>query len=119
VSKDLSKYRKDFITAISDDLNLAKSLAVVWSLVGAANGGEVKKSEAIAQILDFDQVLGLELGKKEEVEYPEKIRKLLRDRQKAKDIQDYSQADKIRSKIESYNYRVIDTVGSTKLIPNN
>jgi len=119
VSKDLSKYRKDFITAISDDLNLAKSLAVVWSLVGAANGGEVKKSEAIAQILDFDQVLGLELRKKEEVEYPEKIRKLLRDRQKAKDIQDYSQADKIRSKIESYNYRVIDTVGSTKLIPNN
>ncbi len=46
--------------SISDDLNLPKALAVVWILF---KDKELTDSEKLSLILDFDNVLGLDLEK--------------------------------------------------------
>jgi len=102
-----------FETAINDDLNMPRALAVTWDLVRSNLAPSVKK----ATILVFDKVLGLDLAewKPKEEEIPAQIQKLLDDRKLARQEKRWADADAIRGEIAALGFEVEDTPQGPKI----
>ena len=67
-------------------------------------------------ILDFDQVLGLNLGKiKKSLKIPSEIKKLLQEREEARQTKNWEKADLIRQKLIKKGYEIQDTPQGPKL----
>ena len=98
------KYEKKFLQAINDDLNTPQALAVVWNYIKSSKAD--KKT-----LLKFDKVLGLGLDKikKKKVAIPANIKKLVQDREQARQAKNWKKADQLRNKIEKAGYLVEDT----------
>jgi len=103
--KENKKYLKEFESAINDDLNTPRALQVLWKLVrdGKAEG-------KIKTIKKMDEVFGLDLLKKEKVEIPAEIKKLIKEREGARKEKDWKKADELREKIKKKGY-VVEDVG--------
>lgn len=100
-------YQKLFVEKISDDLAMPEVIALVWKLV---KDEKVRPSDKKATLLDWDRVLGLNLGKKQIVEeIPEEIVKLAEGRKVAKSAKNWTEADLLRDKIISLGYSIEDT----------
>jgi len=100
------EYRDNFVDYLADDLMVAKALALIWKLLKDDVVSDIDKK---ATILDFDKVLGLDLGKKMEVEdIPDEIMKMAEDRKKAKDEKNWQESDKLRQMIEARGYIIED-----------
>ena len=103
-------YRKRFVDLVSDDLAMPETLALIWKLVKDNNISDADKK---ATVLDFDKVLGLDLGKKIEVEdVPDDIIKMAEDRKTAKGEKNWQVSDKLRQTIETRGFIIED-------LPNN
>jgi len=101
--KVTKSYQEKFIKAINDDLNTPKVLALIWDLLKSNE----KLEDKLATILDFDQVLGLDLDKIEDI--PKEIQKLAEKRQQARQNKDWQKSDRIRVEIEAKDYEVEDS----------
>lgn len=107
------KYRQEFVNLISDDLAIPQVMALVW---GILKDVEVNDADKKATILDFDKVLGLNLGiAKAQDEIPEEIVKLAEERTEAKSNKDWVKADELRDKIKSLGYLVEDFKNDCKI----
>ena len=103
-----------FCTAINDDLNMPRAVAMAWDVLRSDRPAPVKK----ATLLQFDHVLGLRLDTwkpKEEEEAPAEFTALLAERQKARAEKRWKDADAIRDQITAAGYEVIDTPQGPKL----
>ncbi|MCC7303904.1 cysteine--tRNA ligase [bacterium] len=104
--------RNKFANYIADDLNIPGALSVMWEVVRSK---ELPGSTKLALLLDFDNVLGLELEKiptiytKFSLDEIAEIQKLLDDRENAKKSKDWSSADELRNHLTQKNVRIIDT----------
>lgn len=106
----LDKFITGFKQAVENDLNMPQAMAVVWQMA-KSNIPDYDKWDLIS---DWDQVLGLKLSEKaKDVRVPEKIEKLIEQRNKARKNQDFSLADKLRLEIESKGYEVEDLKNKT------
>ena len=98
------KYLAEFENAMNDDLNTAKALQVLWNLV------RDKKAEGkIATTKKIDEVFGLNLLKKEKIEIPNEIMKLVDEREIARKNSDWKKSDELRKKINNLGYFIEDT----------
>ena len=97
---------------MNDNLNTPRGLALVWDLL---KDNEVSEADKKATILDFDKVLGLGLGKIENVEIPKDVQKLVDDREKARKDSDWGEADRLRNKILKLGFEVKDTPVGPKI----
>ncbi len=106
--KVIESYKKEFSEAISNDLNTPEALAVVWQLVKDESVSPLDKR---ATLLDFDQVLGLELENNEyEIkDIPAKVQQLVKERESARVLGDYPKSDQLRQEIESLGFSIEDT----------
>ena len=104
------KYLKDFEKAINDDLDMPKALQVLWKLVR-----EEKAEGKYQTIKKMDEVFGLGLLKKEEVEIPKEILDLLKKREEARKKKDFKLSDEIRKKIKDKGFFVDDTYEGQRL----
>ena len=107
------KYLKLFEKAMDDDLDTVTALQVLWSLVR-----DDKASGKIKTIKKMDEVFGLDLLKKEKLEIPADVMKLVKDREKARKDKDWKKADKLRSEIEKKGWKVDDTSEGSKVQKN-
>ena len=57
----------------------------------------------------FDEVLGLNLSHKEELELPEEIKDILEERKSARENKDWAKSDELRDKLLDLGYIVKDT----------
>lgn len=101
--KSFGKFKKDFISAINDDLNIPKALGLVW------------KSKGKRSILFADKIFGLELDKVKKTETPKEIAELLREREILREDKKWARADQVRKKILEMGYIVEDTASGPKL----
>jgi cysteinyl-tRNA synthetase len=105
-----TSYQSLFKDMISDDINTAGALAVVWELM---KNSEISDADKKATILDFDRVLGLKLDEikpeNASIEIPETIQKLLREREIAREKQDWHSSDLLRNEIQALGYELKDT----------
>ena len=102
---EIADYENKFHEAINDDLNMPLAMSIVWEVVK-----NPVKSNKFAKLLDkFDEVLGLNLSHKEELELPEEIKDILEERKSARENKDWAKSDELRDKLLDLGYIVKDT----------
>ena len=69
-------------------------------------------------IKKMDEVFGLDLLKKEKVEIPTDVMKLVKDREKARRDKDWKKADKLRNEIEKKGWKIDDTGEGSRVQKN-
>jgi len=106
--KENKKYLKEFENAINDDLNMPKALQVLWKLVR-----DEKADGKIGAIKKMDEVFGLDLLKKEEIEIPADVRKLVEERENLRRKKEWARADNLRKKIREKGFVVEDVDGES------
>ena len=101
------KFNDDFMEALNDDLNTPKALAVLWSAMKSNIPSEDKYDLAMS----FDEVLGFKLSEisKRKLEIPEKVQKLVEERQSLRKEKKFEESDVVRKQIEKKGYRVEDS----------
>jgi cysteinyl-tRNA synthetase len=108
-SNSIKEYEEQFLEAINDDLNMPKTLSVLWEAVRS----DKSSSEKAATVYKIDEVLGLSLrNSKSIVQKQEKVsevvQKMLEEREKLRKEKKYAESDKIREKIIEMGFRVED-----------
>jgi len=98
-SEETIVLKKKFQEALDNDLNMPQALAIAW-----------EAARTCPQLLmEFDQVLGLDLGRApKEVVIPEEINALIKKRDQLRKNKKFYQADAIRKEIENKGYTVKD-----------
>ncbi len=109
-----AQFEEDFLNAVNDDLNTPQALAIMWDLIKTA---EFPTSAKLQTLLKFDQILGLRL---KEVwttarAIPANVKKLVADRELARQNKDFQKSDKLRKQIEAVGFILEDTVDGYKL----
>ncbi len=104
---DVLDFKKDFLEAINDDLNMPRALEVFWAVMEEAN---MESKTRLSTLEYFDSVLGLGIKdmKEKKVVIPKDVLDLLEARQKARKNKDFEEADKIRDKIKEKGYVIED-----------
>ena len=112
----LDEYRSKFENYINDDMNMPGAMSIVWEV--ARND---KKSKEFADLLlEFDNVLGLdiknsnkyleEFEKNKNIEdIPNEIKELIEERKKARENKDWARSDELRDIIINKGYSIKDT----------
>lgn len=122
VKEFLENRKKQFIEALSDDLNTADGLSAVFELVREINSlvaggnGTKRELEACAELFDeLTGILGIYYNKNSEETIPEEIQKLADERQMARKAKDFAKADALRDKISELGYIIEETRQGTTI----
>jgi cysteinyl-tRNA synthetase len=92
---------------------MPRAMAVIQEMLKSP----MSDTEKYATVLDFDRVLGLNLGQLHREEaLPKKIQKLVEARKKARQDKDFAASDQLRGEIEALGYLVQDTKDGMKVI---
>ena len=110
--EEIREYKKRFLDAVNDDLNMPLAMGIVWEVVR-----NNKKSKQFADLLlEFDRILGLDLenskkylDEQEKVELPKEILDLIEQRRIARENKDWAESDRIRDLLKEKGYTVKDT----------
>ncbi len=108
-----SEYISRFKSAIENDLNTPKALAVFWNLL---RDEEISAGDKKATALEMDRVFELDLDKTTIDEIPAEVQKLVDERQDAREEKDFGHADEVREQIEKLGYVVEDSGKETKIL---
>ena len=108
-----NQYNDMFISKISDDLNTANALTVLYDLLKDSSVNGHTKLELVRK---FDTVFAIELIKEVSVdkELEEYINKKIEERNIAKKNKDFALADSIRDELLSKNIKLVDSREGTK-----
>jgi len=111
-----TEYKKRFTRALEADFGLPEALAVTFDVLKS----DLDSSDKKATILDFDQVLGLNLEKEEAPsDIPAEITQLADERAQARADKDWARSDELRDQIASFGYEVKDTPNGQLLSRNS
>jgi len=107
----IDSFRNDFNSAISDDLNTPKALAVLWEMVKS----NIPNEDKYDLLMSFDEVLGLGLNQVSGIKHqvPSEIQELAKKREMLREKGKYEEADKVRKDIEEKGYTLKDSSGGT------
>lgn len=107
INNDIKEeYINKFKECLSDDLNTANSITLIYEVL-KSNTTETTKKEIIKE---FDKVLSLDLTKEEKRAIDENyIKEMIRKRNEAKKNKDFTLADSIRSDLEKEGIILKDT----------
>lgn len=114
-------YKERFLKLMGDDLNTPQAIALVWELMKNPNVSEAEKR---ATVLDFDKVFGLNLeaiinlASKIELNIPDHVKKIVAERETARNNKDFVKADALREILLDEGYDVKDTPEGPKISLN-
>lgn len=103
-----------FMDALSDDLNTAKALSIVWEMVKDEN---LLEGEKKGTLLEMDKMLGLDVSKKEIIDIPEEIQNLVNEREAFRKAGDWGASDEVRQKILDLGFKIEDSKNGPKVTP--
>lgn len=97
----------EFLEALSDDLNTAQALAMMWKLVDT----DLPTDHKAKTLLWMDRVLGLRLDEVlgKPISVPIEVQKLVEEREQARAQKDWPLSDALRARIAELGYTVEDT----------
>lgn len=102
-------WKEKFTTAMEDDLNAPKALALVWEAVRSA---ELSAAEKVDFLTFADTILALDLFKEEAAQaadIPANVQELLDARAAARKAKEWKKSDELRDAIAQAGYLVKDT----------
>lgn len=113
------RYLKQFQSAIFNDLNTPKALAVLWDIVHSYNKNPEKftSREVLNLLYEFDEVFGLRFKKIKQSQIPRAVLLLVQRREQLRAEKNWQKSDEIRKKIQKLGYLIEDTSGGSKLSP--
>ena len=120
IKKIIEKTKNDFEKEMDDDLNISEGLATIFDFIREMNTkivpGGIDKRYA-KEIYDFMLKINSILGviEFEEEKIPSQIKKLVKEREKARKEKNYEKADKIREEIKNKGYVLEDTGEGTMI----
>lgn len=103
-----AEWKEKFFAAINDDLNMPQAMGILNEMLKSNLSAADKRATA----LNFDLVLGLELGtikKQMPIHIPADVQKLLNERKTARVAKEWKKSDELRDKIQSLGFEVKDT----------
>ena len=106
-----NKYQETFKEAIGNNLNTSLALTTLYDVLKSDTNDYTK----VELIKSFDQVLSIDLLKEEKEEIDEEILELVNLRTKYKKDKNFEEADKVRDKLLSLGYKVLDTREGVKV----
>jgi cysteinyl-tRNA synthetase len=110
-----AEHKNRFLEAVNDDLNMPRAMAAVQELLKSG----VSDGRKYTTILEFDQVLGLDLDRLDQPEeLPSAVQKLVDARQNARENKQWAASDRLRDEIQDLGYLVQDTPDGMKVIKN-
>ncbi len=109
VDKD---YKARFVNFMDNDLDIPQALALMWELV---KDTKITPANKRATMLDFDKVFGFGLANITHDHIPEKVLKLVSEREDARRHKDWTVSDILRAKINAEGYEVKDTEKGPKV----
>lgn len=111
----LDRFKEEFKMAINDDLAIPQALALTWEMMKS----NIPAPDKLDLVLEFDQVLGLNLGKvvkvTQVVQVEQKILTLVKNREELRKAGKWNEADEIRQEIEEKGWEIEDRDTGTKL----
>jgi len=121
-SKPILKANKEFDKAMDDDFNTPLALSSVFRLVNKGNllldKGRLTPVDA-RDILKFfekiDRIFSLDLVKIKKIKIPQKVRRLVKEREDYRKKKEWKRADKIRKEIKKLGYLIEDIKEGTKI----
>ena len=107
-AEPMSRYRARFADAMADDLATPRALALAHEV---ASSSDLTDAQRRALLLDFDLVLGLDLGvaTAEEAQLPDGAAQLLELRAAARAARDWAASDALRDELATLGVDVRDT----------
>lgn len=118
IGKIDKEYKNKFIKFLDNNLDSPQALALVWDLL---KDSSISNADKKATLLDFDEVLGLGLNKIEKSQdfdieiMSDEIKKLIKDRQQARDEKNWHKSDELRKQINELGYEIKDTDAGVKI----
>lgn len=106
------KYKEKFLQAFDNDLNSPQAISVVWQL---AKDEKIKEADKKKTLIDFDKVLGLDLIKIKKNVIPLSVKKLVSQREEARQEKNWQKSDEIRKEIKKMGYKIEDTKEGVKI----
>ena len=108
-------FLKEFYSAIANDLDTPKALAMIWENIKTLNK---------ATLAEADKILGLGLAEVRpsqkiavKKEIPAEVQKWVAEREEARATRDFARSDALRAQIEAAGFEVKDTPEGPSLIP--
>ena len=108
-------FLKEFYSAIANDLDTPKALAMIWENIKTLNK---------ATLAEADKILGLGLAEVRpsqkiavKKEIPAEVQKWVAEREEARAAKDFARSDALRTQIEAAGFEVKDTPEGPSLIP--
>lgn len=104
----INEYKNKFIETINDDLNITSGMSIVWDVVR----NERKSKDFYDLLLDFDKILGLNLGEvsqEQKQELPNEIQEIIKKREQARNDKNWQESDRLRDELQHLGYNVKDT----------
>ena len=95
---------------MDDDLNISRALGSIFDFINEVYKLEISKENGktiIKTIKEFDKVLGLSLGEKEELS--KELRDLIDKREEARKKKDYKKSDELRELLKQKGIVLEDT----------
>jgi Cysteinyl-tRNA synthetase len=113
---------RDFYAAMNDDLNVPKALGALFIFVRELNAAldagvdpALKKAALRALKMMATDTLGLTIEKIENVAIDDELKKLLAERDAARQAKDFARADAIRKILSDRGYAIEDASGGVRL----
>ena len=121
-------WRDAFLTAVEDDLNMPRAMAMVWNMLRSHEYDPITK---VRLLLDVDRILGFDLKGYLQSDQPERrtdpqvylatvasgIAAEVRERVDLRQRRDYVPADQIRQEVSSAGYAIRDTRRGPLVLP--
>ncbi len=115
--KNIEEKKEEFFKEIYDDLNTPKALAKLHEIINMSNKKALTKNEAdsiIQTMLDFDNVLGLDMNLHLSTALPKDALALIEKREEFRKNRNFSDADNIRRELlEKYKITIEDSKEGT------
>lgn len=112
-AEGLPKYEEEFLKAVNNDLDMPKAIAVIWNMIKS----EEDNSKKLTSLIKFDEILGLKIEEvwKTSSAIPKIVRKLIEERQVARETKNFKKSDELRIAIESNGYLIEDNTDGQKI----
>lgn len=111
----VQNYRKRFQEAVENDLAMPEALGIVWEVVKS----NIPNYDKFDLLMDFDQVLGLNLAfsiqRLESIEIPKEVQDLIAKREALRKNGKYEEADRLRKKVEACGFIIEDIPEGSKV----
>ena len=114
--KEIEAFKAKFEEAMDDDFNMPLALAHLFEMVNYTNKNidDVAVAQQSKEILlELPKIFGIDLGRREAKDLPDKVDILIKERDKARAQKDYKRSDDIRKKLSDMGVILEDTKEGT------